>query len=278
MKIRNLLFITLAGTYFFSGSCGKGGNNVPSNPCSGVTITVSVSKVDALPATANGSITVNSPTGAGFTYSINGGPFGSSNSFNNLAVGSYTITAKNANGCSGSTSVSIIVDPCIGKTIVVSTPTIVGSTPCAAANGSITVLATGGTGFTYNIGGGAFQASPVFNALAPGTYTLGAQDADGCLRTVSATVFPKPAGTLFAAVRTVIQGNCAIPGCHTGPSPQNGINFSDDCTIVNQWDRIKARAVDGIPSFMPPSPNPQLSNADKQKIVDWVNAGHLYTN
>src|ERR1051325_4493363 len=82
-------------------------------------------------------------------------------------------------------------------------------------------------------------------------------------------------GPLFTSVRTIIRANCALSGCHTTPNPQNGVNFSDDNTIVAQRSNIKARAVDqaGTPTQMPQPPNPALSTADRQKIVDWVNAG-----
>ena len=40
-------------------------------------------------------------------------------------------------------------------------------------------------------------------------------------------------------------------------------------------NRIEAfMAVDNIPSQMPAPPNAMLTPVDKQKIVDWVNAGH----
>lgn len=42
--------------------------------------------------------------------------------------------------------------------------------------------------------------------------------------------------------------------------------------ILSSWDRIKARAVDGNPSFMPRAQNSPLSTVNKQKITDWVNA------
>jgi hypothetical protein len=74
----------------------------------------------------------------------------------------------------------------------------------------------------------------------------------------------------------VLQTNCATAGCHTGGSPAGGLNFTVDCTIVGSWDRIKARAVDAIPSQMPPPPNPALNAADKQKILDWITAGHRF--
>ncbi len=87
-------------------------------------------------------------------------------------------------------------------------------------------------------------------------------------------------GPLFLAVRTVVQSNCAVSGCHTGAGAQNGINFSDDNTIVAQKARIKLRAVDqaGTINQMPPPPQSPLSVADRQKISDWINAGGAITN
>jgi hypothetical protein len=275
-KLSTALLIA-TGTYFFSGSCGKGGDPQPTDPCAGVTITVAATVADAGAGASDGSITISSPTGTGFTYSINGGAFAAASTFTGLATGTYTITAKNGNGCSGSKQFTISTDVCRGKNIVVGSSGITSSTPCLnVPNGSLTITATGGTGFTYNINGGNFQASAAFNNLAAGTYTLGAKDADGCFRTGSATINALPAGPLFNAVKLVIQANCV--GCHSGGSPAGGVNFSNDCTIVNQWDRIKARAVDGIPSFMPPPPSPQLSATDKQKITDWIAAGHKFTD
>ena len=87
-------------------------------------------------------------------------------------------------------------------------------------------------------------------------------------------------GPLFTAVRSVVQTNCAVAGCHTGASPQNGINFSNDNTIVSQKDRIKVRAVDeaNTPNRMPPPPNPPLPVTERQKIIDWINAGGRITD
>ena len=88
------------------------------------------------------------------------------------------------------------------------------------------------------------------------------------------------AGSLFTAVRTIVRNNCATNGCHTCPTPQNSINFSDDNTIVAQKNRIKVRAVDdaGTPNQMPPPPLSPLPAADRQKIVDWINAGGRITD
>jgi uncharacterized membrane protein len=130
----------------------------------------------------------------------------------------------------------------------------------------------------YNLNGGSFQSSNIFGALAVGNYTYGVRDLNSCLQTGNATVSQAAAGPLFIAVKAVLATNCAVPGCHSLPTPQNGLDFADDCTIVGQGLRIKARAVDANPSQMPPLPNPALSAVDKQKIVDWINAGGKHNN
>src|ERR1051326_5895336 len=87
---------------------------------------------------------------------------------------------------------------------------------------------------------------------------------------------PTPTGgPLFSAVRTVLRANCALSGCHLSPNPQNGVDFTDDNTIVAEQNMIRAKAVIQIntPNQMPPPPRSPLSAADRQKIIDWINAG-----
>jgi uncharacterized membrane protein len=87
-------------------------------------------------------------------------------------------------------------------------------------------------------------------------------------------------GALFTAVKNIVQTNCATSGCHAGTSPQNGINFADNCTIVAQKDRIKLRAVDqaGTSNQMPPPPLPALTVAERQAISNWITAGGRVTD
>ena len=91
---------------------------------------------------------------------------------------------------------------------------------------------------------------------------------------------PGTPGPLFTAVKSVLGTNCAVSGCHAGSTPQNGLNFTDNNTIVAQKDRIKARAVDaaGTANQMPPPPNAPLPDADRKKITDWVAAGGRLTD
>ncbi|MDZ4072493.1 MAG: cytochrome c [Sediminibacterium sp.] len=160
---------------------------------------------------------------------------------------------------------------CASKNITIT----LASTNAAGCNGgSVTVTASGSTGFTYNIDGGTFQASNVFNNVTAGDHTIIAKDSEGCTKSGAVTVNSSPSGVLFAAVKAVINTNCV--SCHSGASAQGGISLSTDCNIVNASARIKARAVDGNPSFMPQGG--QLSATDKKKITDWITAGGKFTD
>jgi uncharacterized membrane protein len=81
-------------------------------------------------------------------------------------------------------------------------------------------------------------------------------------------------GPKYHAVKQLILGYCGP--CHLNGATSGGRNYDTDANILAAWDRIKARTVDGIPSFMPEGG--QLTTVDKQKITDWVNAGHTTTN
>lgn len=70
-------------------------------------------------------------------------------------------------------------DPCSGVTIAVSGTPVNPSTP-GGTNGSITVSASGGSGFTYSLNNGTFQSSATFTGLAAGNYTVSAKSSAGC--------------------------------------------------------------------------------------------------
>lgn len=160
---------------------------------------------------------------------------------------------------------------CASKNITV---TLASTNAAGCAGGSVTVTAAGSTGFTYNIDGGTFQASNVFNNVTAGDHTIIAKDSEGCTKSGTVTITSSPSGVLFAAVKAVINTNCV--SCHSGASAQGGISLSTDCSIINAAARIKARAVDGNPSFMPQGG--QLNATDKKKITDWITAGGKYTD
>lgn len=253
------------------------------NPCAGITVVVTTTVVQPTTGLANGSITASATGGTGFTYSLNNGVFQASGAFTNLAAGVYTVTAKNSNGCLGSTQVTLTAtNPCNNISIVI-TGTVVNTTPCVSPtnNGSITVTATGSTGFTYNNNGGTYQASNVFANLNAGNYIIGAKDLNGCTNTKTITVGVIAQGPLFANMRTLISSRCSGSGCHIGAGNNAaGYNFDTDCNIVAKWDQINKTCVLYTAGWvkMPKSPQPFFTAAEKLIVTNWVNAGHRYTD
>ncbi|TRZ76714.1 MAG: HYR domain-containing protein, partial [Bacteroidetes bacterium] len=80
---------------------------------------------------------------------------------------------------------------------------------CAVATGTITVTAPTGTGMTYSIGGN-YQSSPIFTAVASGTYIVTAKNSAGCVSSgTSVTINGLPSGLALtsASVTTPIHCN-----------------------------------------------------------------------
>ncbi|MBI5856211.1 MAG: hypothetical protein HZB42_01070 [Sphingobacteriales bacterium] len=165
-------------------------------------------------------------------------------------------------------------DPCSGynKTINFTKTESVGT----SNDGTITILEPRGDTITYKLNNGAYQTSWYFTNIPPGNHVITIKNDKGCTDTAQITILNY--GPKYALVKQIIGGPYVIGGycgpCHLGVGNSGGKNFDTDASIVANWDRIKARAVDNIPSQMPEPPNAMLTPADKQKITDWVNAGH----
>jgi hypothetical protein len=226
IQFRFLTLILLSFAFVIY-ACSKGGGGTtppPPDPCAGVTVSVSGTVANpSAPGVSDGSITASASGSTGFTFSINGGAFQSSGTFNNLAAGSYTITAKSSSGCSGSSSFTLTApNPCAGVTITVN-GTVTNPTSTLTSNGSIVATATGSTGFTFSINSGAFQASGTFSGLAVGTYTIVAKNGSGC---TGSAVFTLTAPNPCAGVTITVNGTV------TNPTTVGGSNGSIAATAT----------------------------------------------
>jgi gliding motility-associated-like protein len=159
---------------------------------------------------ANGTLTMQSPTGTGpFTYSLNGGTAQASNVFTGLTTGNYTITVIDANGCSASDDGNVpqAAPPVVG--VIDST-----AAGCTVANGTLTMQTPTGTGpFTYSLNGGTAQTSNAFTGLTTGTYTLTVIDANGCSASDDASVLqaaPPVAGSVSSTATACISNTGTV--------------------------------------------------------------------
>jgi gliding motility-associated-like protein len=149
-------------------------------------------------ATAGGGV-------PGYQYSVNGGTFQTANSFSGIVAGNYTLTVKDANNCTASTQIVITEPTPLNLTATNS------AIPCAGGTSTIQVTITGGTtGYQYNLNGGAYQSSSIFNTQPAGNYTLTVQDANNC--TASTTIVVTEPANLTATV------SASIIACANGVS------------------------------------------------------------
>ncbi|MFL9842984.1 T9SS type B sorting domain-containing protein [Flavobacterium rhizosphaerae] len=153
-----------------------------------------------------GNIQVTAPTGTGITYSIDGTNFQSNSLFAGLTPGDYTVTVKNANGCT-STSGIITINP-IPTAPIMAVATLTQPT-CTVQTGTITITAPVGTEYTYSIDGVNYQSSPIFSGLAPGaTYVITTKNEAGCTTDSQPyTIDPSPAPAIAAT--DVTQPTCS---------------------------------------------------------------------
>jgi len=162
-------------------------------------------------------------------------------------------------------------DPCLNTTITISN-SVVTTVPCESTpSGSITITATGSTGFTYNKNGGTYQSSNTFTGLAAGVYTMGVKDVNGCTKTQVVSVGNATAGANFTNVKSIVSSKCG--NCHLNGGSDGGVNLDADCSIVAKWDRINVRCVSQ--GNMPPQ---GLNTTQKAQITAWVNAGHKFSD
>jgi hypothetical protein len=119
MKTKQLkLFINSAAVlisiFILLNACSKGGSspsspstpNPPIDPCAGKTITVTGSATVA-DACSGAKVSVSASGSTSFTYSIDGGSFGTSSDFSDVKVGDHTISVKDGAGCIQSAKVTV---------------------------------------------------------------------------------------------------------------------------------------------------------------------------
>lgn len=154
---------------------------------------------------SNGSVTLGAVTGgtAPYTYSFNGGAFGSTTSFTALAAGTYTIVVKDANGCTYTTTVTVTSSTAPTALVVTNV-----SATCGGSNGIINIgTVTGGTApYTYSVNGSAFTSTTSYSGFAAGTYTVIVKDANGCTFTTTTTIVNIPGPTALAV--TTVNSTC----------------------------------------------------------------------
>ncbi len=171
-----------------------------------------ITQPDALTCTIDGSTnetcnefddgTISVSAGGGtspYVYDIGGGITNDDGQFTGLAAGCYSITITDANGCTTTCSDVLITQP------DALTCTIAGSTneTCNEYDdGTITVVAGGGTSPYVYDNGATMNTDGSFTGLAAGSYSITITDANGCTTTCDDVLITQPDSLMCSATST----------------------------------------------------------------------------
>jgi len=171
-------------------------------------------------STPNGQIQINATGTYDLMYSIDNGVTWSGDPiFSSLTPGTYQVAVA----ISGDERCVIRRTATVSgvSSINISSVTTTAATTCSAANGKITVNATGGSTLYYKIQGGQWQTSKNITGLVPGSYNVFIKNSDGSCERAYASNPVQVAGAgsiVINSVNTVAPTNCdtSLP---TGKSP-----------------------------------------------------------
>jgi gliding motility-associated-like protein len=199
-----------------------------------INITGTIVTTDVLCAgDANGTITVTPTNGtAPYTYSLNGVPATTSNSFSGLLPGFYNITITDANGCSGVVQATVQQPQGLELTIAKSE-----ANYCergAAPNGNINVEVFGGVP-PYSFAINNQNVTPTalkISGLKGDDYTVEVTDKNGCTDTAGITIKDVPCCHLMLPTAFSPNGD----GLNDIYSPNSlGPSLLNNFSIYNRW-------------------------------------------
>jgi large repetitive protein len=191
---------------------------------------------------STGSIQAQNVSGgtSGYTYSINGTTFQSSNTFNSLTNGTYTITVRDASNCTFVTN-SVTLGPLNPPTDLNLTSTAI---TCPANTSNVTLTTVGSNPpYSYQItapvaSATPYQATNVFNNLTPGTYTFQVKDAKDCTYqesyTINAITPISASGQLVGNVRCLGTATGNVRFTVSGFGSTYNYNINGNATVINQ--------------------------------------------
>jgi hypothetical protein len=147
-------------------------------------------------------------------------------SITSTAAGTFTVTVTNANGCTGTASSNIVVNPLPVPAITVTESSGTPNDGTIFEGTSATLLASGGGTYRWNTN--ATTPSINVSPLVTNTYTVTVTNTSGCTasRSVIITVIPPPCYIVCAGDQNIIlaAGTCE----YTLP---NFVTFADMCDI-----------------------------------------------
>jgi hypothetical protein len=207
-----------------SGSCVSNTKTFTVNVNSNPTV-IATSTNPTCPGSCNGIINATSSGGAApYTYFVTGGS-GSCSSIPCYSVcgnaSNYIIIATDANGCQGTSMISVIDPPAI---LAVISNTNATCSSCADGVAYANVLA-GSAPYTY-MWMPSMQTTPIANGLVVGCYTVQITDNNGCSKSYTTCIsFSTKVDELLTGTTISIY-----------PNPSNGVFTISNTTVIDKLD------------------------------------------
>lgn len=231
--------------------------------CNLSTIAISLTSINPTECgTSNGAITATATGGdAPYEFAIDSQPYTSASNFANLTVGTFVVRVKDKNGCERSQTISLTA-PGSNLTAAVT----LSDSGCKTSNGSISINVTGGTTpYSFQLNNGTPSTTPTFSGLAAGSYSVKVTDNAGCSTVQSVRL--RSGTTYSATIKTIIEQNCAITGCHIQGG--NSISLTTVAAVQANAANIRSRTQSGNM----PQGGAKLPQAQLDAIACWVDDG-----
>lgn len=201
----------------YTGGYGTGTGN---NDCA---VTLQTDSVNATCGSNNGSVAVT-PSGCTSPFIYHWGSGATTSTLTNIGAGTYTVTVTDNTACQETIAVTVNTNT-LNVDITPTNPS------CGSSNGSITALASNGTG-PYNYAWSNSANTATISNLSSGTYHLTVTGAPGCLAVDSVTLFGSSGVTVTPAVTDATCGGTdgAITANVSGGTPPYTFNWSNSQT------------------------------------------------
>jgi gliding motility-associated-like protein len=196
-----LVTVTLTNSPF----CTVSKNFTITQPAAALAIAETHTKITCVSGNNDGSISATATGGwpGGYQFELTGPvtvAYSAQRNFTNLTAGTYTVNVRDSKGCVATTSVTLVIPTPIAVT---ASSNITMLSCFGDKTATITVnLPSGGQGLNYMYTlnttslvpatASGPQASPVFNGLGAGTYTITVTDGYSCAGTSNPIVITEP--------------------------------------------------------------------------------------
>lgn len=261
MKIIRNQKVALAAFGVFMNSCITE-QVEPSVDCNISPLVVTISEVNnASCGLSDGSFSIE-VSGGEAPYDFNSDLGSNTNgTFTSVTAGNYSVTIADFQGCTEEIAVSVQNENGVNLGEIVTS-----EAGCGAGQGSIEVTASDGVEpYSYSLNGSSAQSSNTFSGLDHGNYSVSVIDADGCETSQNVNVL---SGISFEnSVKSIIETDCAISGCHNGSVSPDLRTFN---SIQSNASRIKSETEAGS---MPRDRT--LTQTQIDLIACWVDDGAL---